>query len=88
MGVSYEYRLVDNDTQPIARAKSMAAQGVREGDVLWLEVEMTPFAKGQPVSGELGRARFRGLPADDGDNPVALARRSLLDAVMRAGLGV
>jgi len=56
--------------------------------VLWLEVEMTPFAKAQPVSGELGRARFRWLPADDGDDPVALARRSLLDAVMRAGLGV
>jgi len=88
MGVSYEYRLVDNNNQPIARAKSLTAQGVREGDVLWLEVEITPFAKGQPISGELGRARFRGLPGDDGDDAVALARRSLLEAVMRAGLGV
>ena len=56
--------------------------------MLWLEVEMIPFANGQPISGELGRARFRGLPDDDGDDAVGLARRSLLDAVMRAGLGV
>ncbi|HSN85749.1 MAG TPA: TIR domain-containing protein [Thermoanaerobaculia bacterium] len=88
MGVSYEYRLVHDD-RPIHRAKSLAAQGVREGDVLWLEVEMTPFAKGKPVGGQLGRALFRGAPLDgEVDDVVALARRWLLKALTQIGLGV
>jgi hypothetical protein len=57
--------------------------------VLWLEVEMTPFAKGKPVGGELGRALFRGAPLDgEEDDVVALARRWLLKALMQIGLGV
>lgn len=84
MGVSYEYRLVHDDER-LERAKSLAVQGVREGAVLWLEVEMKPFAKGQAVDGELGSARFRG--AGPGDMAVLEARRALLDAVVDAGLG-
>ncbi len=87
MGVRFEYRLVHND-RLIERAKSLADQFVRAGDVLWLEGEMTPFAKGQPVGGQLGSARFRGSSAEKADDVIALGRRSLLDAVMRAGLGV
>ena len=80
MGVDYEYRLVSDDTR-LSRAKSLAAQGVAAGAVLWLEVEMRPFAAGDAVAGELAGATFRG-----GDE--RSARRALLDAVVVAGFGV
>lgn len=79
MGVNYEYRFAC-DEAPLARAKSLAAQGVGAGAVLWLEVEMKPFAVGEAVAGELGRATFRG---DE-----SASRRPLIEAVKAAGFGV
>lgn len=80
MGVNYEYRFVCEDAQ-LSRAKSLAAQGVGAGAVLWLEVEMKPFATGEAVSGKLAGATFRGGDA-------LTARRTLIDAVKAAGFGV
>jgi hypothetical protein len=84
IGVRYEYRLVSAD-KPLVRGQRLAAQGVAPGDVLSLEVEMIPFAKGQPVSGVLAAATFRG--AEPRTSPLDDARRQLLAAVSRAGFG-
>ena len=85
MGVTYEYRFVTNANEPVPRARSLTDCGVTEGAVLWLEVEIRPFAKGEAVEGELSGARFRGALHADG---VVEARHALLEAVGRAGLGV
>jgi len=79
MGVTYEYRFAHEDA-PLARAKSLSAQGVSAGAVLWLEVEMKPFAAGEAVAGQLGQATFRG---DE-----SALRRPLTEAVKAAGFGV
>jgi TIR domain-containing protein len=84
IGARYDYRFVHDD-RPLSRAPSLTAQGVGEGAVLWLEVEFTPFAKGQPISGELTSAKFRTAEASDATTD---ARRELLAAISRAGLGV
>ncbi|MFO0827114.1 MAG: TIR domain-containing protein [Phycisphaerales bacterium] len=81
MGVTYEYRFAHDET-PIARNKSLAAQGIGQDAVLWLEVEMKPFARHVPVAGQLAGATFRGPDAGAG-----AAFQSLLDAVNAAGLG-
>jgi hypothetical protein len=80
-GVEFSYRLARGEAR-IDRAVSLAAAGVRPGDVLWLEAEIRPFAAADPVSGALGQAVFRGIgdPAD--------ARRALLRAVTAAGFGM
>lgn len=84
MGVTYEYRLVHDDVA-LARSVSLASQGVEKGAVLWLEVEIKPFARGAPVTGQLSGARFRGESAAGGDT--VRARKSLLEAIQAAGLG-
>lgn len=85
MGVTYGYRLVTNGNEPVSRVRSLADHGVGEGEVLWLEVEIRPFAKGEAVEGDLSGGRFRGVPPGEA---VVDARRTLLEAVARAGLGV
>jgi hypothetical protein len=48
IGVRFEYYLVHQGTR-LARTKSLAAQGVTPGEeVVWLEVEMKPFAAKEP----------------------------------------
>jgi hypothetical protein len=86
MGVEFTYWLVHDETR-LERAKSLEAEGVGEGDVLWLEVEIKPFAAGQPASGELGRATFRNDIPGDLDSILA-PRKALLSAVTAAGFGV
>jgi hypothetical protein len=81
MGVRYTYGLALDDT-PLSPTGTLAEQGVVERSVLWLEVEMKPYAAGREVEGELAGARLRGEGGFD------QARRQLLDAVNRAGLGV
>jgi TIR domain len=82
MGVRYEYRLVRDNTS-LTRAATLAAQGVEPGTVLWLEVEMKPYAKGAAVAGALTGATFRG-----GNDAERYARDALLDAISAAGMGV
>jgi hypothetical protein len=85
IGVRFEYYLVHQGTR-LARTKSLAAQGVTPGEVVWLEVEMTPFAAKEPVGGVLGGAIFRG-DKDAHTNDVRIfARKELLHAISRAGL--
>jgi hypothetical protein len=81
MGIEFTYRLT-HDHARLDRAQSLAAQGIREGAVLWLEVEMRPFAAGEPVSGDLSTATYR-----DSADEMSAARKVLLDAVSAAGFG-
>jgi TIR domain len=81
MGTEFAYRLMYDDAR-LDRARSLAAQGVREGAVLWLEVEMRPFAAGEPISGDLSTATYRGSAGD-----VSATRKVLFDAVSAAGFG-
>lgn len=58
----------------LARARSLADQDVRKFDVLWLEVKITPFAAGEPISGDLPE-RHRKLHVRSEESPLN-SRRS------------
>lgn len=87
VGVRMEYRFTHGGKR-LARDKSLAAQGVERGSVLWLEVEMTPFHAVPPVEGGLGSAVFRGGGSGKGELAFAVRRahESLLAAMALAGL--
>jgi TIR domain len=83
MGVEFVYRLVCGDIH-LTRGQSLIHQGVREFDVLWLEVEIAPFAAGHPVSGDLSAATYRNGTGSD----TAAPRKALLAAIEAAGFGM
>lgn len=95
IGVRYEYRLLHND-RALLRSSSLAQQGVAPKDVLWLQVEMQPFAATTPDAGELEPVRFRGQntaipslpPAVEPLDPYSEreARNKLLAAIATSGL--
>lgn len=69
---------------------SLDAQGVRPKNLLWLEVEMSPFAATTPISGDLTPVAFRS-GADEGldlDELLNLARDDVKAAASRAGMGL
>jgi len=95
IGVRYEYHLLHND-QRLSRSSSLAQQGIAPKNVLWLQVEMQPFAATTPAAGSLEPVSFRGhkttLPSSP---PVAEpldsfsereARKKLLAAIAASGL--
>jgi hypothetical protein len=82
LGVRINYRLA-HDGVTLQRQPTLADQGVRTNDVLWLECELVPFAATTPAEGELQPVVFRSN--EEGDR--ATARREILAAVSRAGLG-
>jgi TIR domain len=86
IGVRYDYALV-HENQRLARERGLAEQGVRPNSVLWLEVEMTPFAQRAPVEGTLVPTKYRGRPKREKAELPADARGPLLAALSRAGLG-
>jgi len=87
VGMRFAYRLM-NGKEALDRALPLAAQGVRDKSVLWLETTITPYSQSDPVAGALSPAVFRSLdlesPAGDMES---LAKRALLGAVRRSGLG-
>lgn len=83
-GMRMHYRF-SHEGKILARSKSLASQGVREGGVLWLEVEIKPFSAITPVEGQWASATFRSSLIDAGRNA---ARDEILTAVNNAGLGV
>ncbi len=89
LGVHLEYRLVHNKMN-MERDKSLADQGAKPGDVLWLEVTMKPFSSVMPIRGKLETVSFRGDEPDDENWSVArqAAHIQLLTAISRAGLGL
>jgi hypothetical protein len=86
IGVRYDYALA-HENRRLARERSLAEQGVRPNSILWLEVEMTPFAQRAPVAGALTTTKYRGRPKKEKAELPAEARGALLAAVSRAGLG-
>jgi len=80
IGVKYDYHLA-RDQARLSHAKSLSEQGVRAGEVLWLEVDVKPFAAGEAIAGELGQATYR-------DEQSRAARRALMVAVNEVGFGV
>lgn len=86
IGVRYDYALVHENLR-LARERSLAEQGVRPNSILWLEVEMTPFAQRAPVEGAPAPIRYRGRPKKEKAELPADARGALLAALSRAGLG-
>lgn len=64
MGVEFAYQLVRSVTH-LQRTENLEGQGVREGDVLWLEVKVKPFV--------VGRAHLR--RARPGDRPRGRPKR-------------
>jgi hypothetical protein len=96
IGVRYDYALA-HESQRLARERSLAEQGVRPNSILWLEVEMTPFAQRAPVEGLFTKTKYRGWrnkekaePPPKAELPKAelppAARGALLAALSRAGL--
>jgi TIR domain len=86
LGVRFSYQLIAGD-QVLARAKPLAMQGVKDGQVLTLQTTMAPFSTADPVTGELTAAVFRG-EGGGADVKVALrqASKEYQQAVARAGL--
>jgi hypothetical protein len=86
IGVRYEYKL-SYQNHPLARDLSLKSQGIRTNSVLWLEVEMKPFASRPPVEGAMTTATFRGQSDEEKAEAHQEARRTLMTAVTQAGLG-
>jgi hypothetical protein len=87
LGIRYEYRLVQDGTA-LVRGKSLAIQGVKYGSILWLEVEMMPFAAITPTQGELVSATFRGDEKTERTQAKKAARNQLLTSISSVGLGI
>lgn len=60
VGLRFRYQLARGD-QALESDQPLAAQGVKENNLLWLLTEMLPFAASVPLSGNLGRGLFRNL---------------------------
>jgi hypothetical protein len=86
IGVQYEYKLVYQN-HPLARQLSFKSQGIRTNSIVWLEVKMKPFASRPPVEGAITTATFRGGSDQDDAEAHQEARRTLMTALTRAGLG-
>jgi hypothetical protein len=86
IGVRYEYKLVYQN-HPLARELSLKSQGIRANSILWIEVDMKPFASRPPVGGALTTVTFRGESDEDEAEAHREARRALMTALSRAGLG-
>ncbi len=92
MGFHVKYAFA-RDGQRLEPARSLAAQGVTPGHLLWLETRLQPFAATDPISGHLTSATFRLTDAmtrviDPSSDVLARteARKELLSAIRRAGL--
>ncbi|HEX4951553.1 MAG TPA: toll/interleukin-1 receptor domain-containing protein [Blastocatellia bacterium] len=85
VGIRYEYKLV-HESRRLVREKSFNSQGIGVNSILYLEVDVTPFAARPPVQGTLVSATFRGEPKAE-EVAMKEARRALLRAVSKAGLG-
>ena len=96
MGFHVKYAFA-RDGHRLDSARSLADQGVTPGHLLWLETRLQPFAAADPINGQLTPATFR---LTDGMTRVpdvvlaggdvyaqAEARKELLAAIQRAGLG-
>jgi TIR domain len=59
LGCRYEYSLSDG-RETLDAARSLKAQNIAEKSLLWLEVEITPFAAGENVGHNSTGAIFRG----------------------------
>lgn len=86
IGFRYEYKLV-YENHPLARELSLKSQGIRANSILWVEVEMKPFASRPPVEGALKTITFRGELNEDEAEAHREARGALMNAISRAGLG-
>lgn len=87
LGVRLEYRFAYAG-EPVVRSKSLSEQGLRTGEILWLEVEMKPFASISPLKGNLEPATFRGDEETQWTQAKKAARTKLLSSISNAGLGV
>jgi hypothetical protein len=85
IGVRYEYRLASSG-RSLARNESLASQDVRPQAILWLEIEMTPFATRSLVHGAAKPVIVRG-EFDERGQALDDARQFLKRAIGRAGLG-
>ena len=84
-GYRLNYRLVTKGGIEVESSNSFKYYGIVQGDVLWLEANMVPFHKAEPIEGELQTVTFRG-----GDNTNLSAKifatQQLNLAIKRAGL--
>lgn len=87
LGVRLEYRFAYAG-ELLVRSKSLSEQGLRTGEILWLEVEMKPFASIPPIRGYLEPATFRGDEETEWTRAKKAARTKLLFSISNVGLGV
>jgi hypothetical protein len=87
IGCNLNYRLA-RENKVLNRSLSLEVQQIQPEEVLWLEVEMIPFAASTPLKGALSPAVFR-QPAQQKQQPnlVRLVRQELLTAITTAGMG-
>ncbi|MSP59418.1 MAG: toll/interleukin-1 receptor domain-containing protein [Myxococcales bacterium] len=91
IGMTFEYALALAD-RPLVRGRPLAAQSVRPGDVLELQVQVTPFAAVAPREGAARPLVFRGggggqrTGAHAPDDAQQAAREALHAALATAGL--
>jgi hypothetical protein len=90
MGVRFGYRLMNGD-RPLDRGIPLAAQGVKDKGVLWLETTMTPYSHSEAAYGTPKPVVFRGgrsrIEEKEKAHIEALARQEYLAAIRRNGLG-
>jgi len=86
LGVRYEYSLV-YQSHSLSPGLSLKSQGVQPNSPLELEVEMQPFSAHPPIAGALMATTFRGESDEEEAELLEEARRLLITAVNRAGLG-
>jgi hypothetical protein len=82
LGCRYNYSLSDG-RETLDPTRSLNAQNITAKSLLWLQVEITPFAAGESVEGEVTGATFRGSP----DEARRAASADLLRWSHELGLG-